>query len=351
MSTKQGRGQLGGRARLVFLFDVDNTLLDNDRIIADLNVYLKREVGPKRARCYWTLFEKLRTRLGYADYLGALQRFRRDYPHDLGLLAISRYLIDYPFAKRLFPASLAVIKYVRRWGPVVLLTDGDVVFQPRKVDRSGLYEAVRGNTLIYAHKERELADVEAQYPAEHYVIVDDKLAILTAIKKIWKSRVTTVFVRQGHYALDPEILASNPNADISIDHIGDLLRCKRGAFQRAAEGSLLCLPEGHDTMSNTDDSDNVHVRLDKWLWAARFFKTRSLAAEAVDGGKVDLGGSAPSDHVWWRLAMSSRFAGRPFPKPWWCAGFPVPGDRARPRPRSGKRPRRAAKRASFWRSN
>jgi len=219
-----------GRARLVFLFDVDNTLLDNDRVIADLSVYLKREVGPKRARCYWTLFEELRAQLGYADYLGALQRFRRDYPHDLGLLAVSRYLIDYPFAKRLFSKSLAVLEHVRGWGPVVLLTDGDVVFQPRKVDRSGLFEAVHGNALIYVHKERELAEVEARYPAEHYAIVDDKLAILTAIKKIWKSRVTTVFVRQGHYALDPRILANHPNADVSIHRIGDLLRYERGAF-------------------------------------------------------------------------------------------------------------------------
>ena len=228
-SKRSGRHR-ADRVPLVFLFDVDNTLLDNDRVIADLSVYLEREVGPKRARCYWTLFEELRAKLGYADYLGALQRFRRDYPHDLGLLAVSRYLIDYPFAKRLFSRSLAVIEHVRRWGPAVLLTDGDVVFQPRKVDRSGLYEAVRGNALIYVHKERELAEVEARYPAEHYAIVDDKLAILTAIKKIWKSRVTTIFVRQGHYALDARILAKSPHADVSIDRIGDLLRYERRTF-------------------------------------------------------------------------------------------------------------------------
>ncbi len=234
MSTSQltrGRRQPAGRARVVFLLDVDNTLLDNDRVISDLRVYLAREIGPRRARCYWTIFEDLRTHLGYADYLGALQRFRRDYPHDLSLLAISRYLIDYPFAKRVFSKSIAVIEHLRRWGPIVLLTDGDVVFQPRKVDRSGLYEAVHGNTLIYVHKERELADVEARYPAEHYAIVDDKLAILTAIKRIWKSRVTTIFVRQGHYALDPRNLARYPNADVSIEGIGDLLRYERGAFR------------------------------------------------------------------------------------------------------------------------
>jgi FMN phosphatase YigB (HAD superfamily) len=208
---------------IVFLFDVDNTLLDNDQVIADLGKYLKCEVGPKRARCYWTIFEQLRTRLGYADYLGALQRYRSEFPHDLGLLAVSRFLINYPFANRLFPNSLDVIERIKQWGVAVLLTDGDVVFQPRKVERSGLYEAVAGRALIYVHKERELADVETRYPAVHYVIVDDKLRILAAIKKIWGRRVTTVFVRQGHYARDPKILASCAPADLSIGRIGDLL--------------------------------------------------------------------------------------------------------------------------------
>jgi len=222
--------------KTVFLFDVDNTLLDNDRVIADLTKYLKREVGPERARCYWTIFERLRTRLGYADYLGALQHYRIEYPHDLGLLAISRFLINYPFANRLFPNSLDVIEHVKQLGAAVLLTDGDVVFQPRKVDRSGLYEAVEGHALIYVHKEHELADVEERYPAAHYVMVDDKLRILAAIKKIWGHRVTTVFVQQGHYALDPKILAACPAADLSIERIGALLNCSRQDFApRAAQ--------------------------------------------------------------------------------------------------------------------
>jgi FMN phosphatase YigB (HAD superfamily) len=212
-----------GGAKIVFLFDVDNTLLDNDRVISDLGKYLQREVAPERARRYWTIFEQLRTRLGYADYLGALQRYREEYPHHLGLLAVSRFLINYPFANRLFQNSLDVIEHVKQWGAAVLLTDGDVVFQPRKVDRSGLYEAVDGHALIYAHKERELADVEARYPADHYVMVDDKLRILAAIKKIWGRRVTTVFVRQGHYARDPQMLATRPAADLSIARIGALL--------------------------------------------------------------------------------------------------------------------------------
>ena len=213
-------------AKVVFLFDVDNTLLDNDRVIADLSTYLRSEVGPARARCYWTIFERLRTRLGYADYLGALQRYRIEYPHELGLLAVSRFLVNYPFANRLFPNSLDVIEHVKQWGTPVLLTDGDVVFQPRKVDRSGLNEAVDGLALIYVHKEKELADVQARYPAAHYVIVDDKLRILAAVKKIWGLRVTTVFVRQGRYARDQKILDSHPPADVSLERIGDLLKCQ-----------------------------------------------------------------------------------------------------------------------------
>ncbi|MGO9528058.1 MAG: HAD family hydrolase [Verrucomicrobiia bacterium] len=219
----RGTPKTSGRARIVFLFDVDNTLLDNDRIIADLTKYLLREVGPKRARCYWTIFERLRTRLGYADYLGALQRYRSEYPHDVDLLAVSSFLVNYPFANRLFPSSLDVIERVKQWGPAVLLTDGDVVFQPRKVDRSGLYDAVDGRALIYVHKEHELADVEDRYPATHYAVIDDKLRILAAIKKVWGLRVTTVFVRQGHYARDAKMLASRPPADVSADCIGDLL--------------------------------------------------------------------------------------------------------------------------------
>jgi FMN phosphatase YigB (HAD superfamily) len=165
----------------------------------------------------------LRTELGYSDYLGALQRYRLEYPHDPHLLMVSNFLVNYPFANRLFPNSLDVIKYVKQWGPAVILSDGDVVFQPRKVERAGLSDAVDGNVLIYIHKERELDDVEQRYPARHYVLIDDKLRILTAVKQVWGARVTTVFPRQGHYAHDPHILASYPPAEVSIERIGDLL--------------------------------------------------------------------------------------------------------------------------------
>jgi FMN phosphatase YigB (HAD superfamily) len=212
------------RPDTAFLFDVDNTLLDNDRVIADLQCHLEREVGAKRTQHYWQLFEELRTELGYADYLGALQRYRGEYPHDPDIITVSRFLLDYPFANCLFPGALEVIAHVKQWGPAALLTDGDVVFQPRKVDRSGLFEAVDGRVMIYLHKEQELDDVAKRCPAEHYVLVEDKLRLLTAVKKIWGQRVTTVFVRQGHYACDPKILADYPDADISLHRIGDLLQ-------------------------------------------------------------------------------------------------------------------------------
>jgi FMN phosphatase YigB (HAD superfamily) len=208
---------------VVFLFDVDNTLLDNDRVTADLRRHLEGAVGHERASHYWTLFEQLRTELGYADYLGALQRYRGEYPRDPHLLTVSRFLVNYPFANRLYPNSLDALDHVKKWGPAVILSDGDVVFQPRKIDRSGLFEAVDGNVLIYVHKERELDDVAARYPADHYVIVDDKPRILDAVKKVWGPRVTSVFPRQGHYALDPESLAKYPAPDLTIERIGELL--------------------------------------------------------------------------------------------------------------------------------
>jgi FMN phosphatase YigB (HAD superfamily) len=211
------------RDSVVFLFDVDNTLLDNDRVIFSLKRYLKKEVGNERNELYWSIFEALRSELGYADYLGALQRYRIKYPYDCHLLTVSTFLVNYPFANRLYPNSLDVIEHCQQWGRVVILTDGDVVFQPRKVERSGLFEAVEGNVLVYIHKELELADVERRYPAEHYVLVDDKLRILSAIKEAWGQRVTTVFPRQGHYALDPEIIWKHPPADVTVERIGDLL--------------------------------------------------------------------------------------------------------------------------------
>jgi FMN phosphatase YigB (HAD superfamily) len=208
---------------VVFLVDVDNTLLDNDHIQADIRSHLEREFGVACRDRYWAILENLFDELGYRDYLGALQRYRVEHPQDMQLLSMSSFLVDYPFANRLYPGSLDVLAQFGRWGRTVLLTDGDVVFQPRKVERSGLAEAVEAHVLIYIHKEIALADVEARYPSKHYVIVDDKPRILAAVKKIWGDRVTTVFPRQGQYAHDVKTVAAFAAPDVTVDRIGDLL--------------------------------------------------------------------------------------------------------------------------------
>jgi FMN phosphatase YigB (HAD superfamily) len=210
---------------VVFLLDVDNTLLDNDAVIEDLKQHLIDACGAECQRRYWELFEQLREELGYADYLGALQRYRVEHPRDPHLLGISLFLLHYPFADRLYPGALDVVARLRRLGPVVILSDGDVVFQPRKVERSGLWAAVEGEVLVYIHKEQMLDDVEQRYPARRYVVVDDKLRVLTAIKAVWRERSTTVFVRQGHYATDVRLVASQPPADVNVDRIAELLDC------------------------------------------------------------------------------------------------------------------------------
>ncbi len=208
---------------LVFLFDVDNTLLDNDAVRRDLHEHLGREFGIEARDRYWTLFEKLRAKLGYADYLGALQRYRLEAMTEPRLLSMSSFLVDYPFAERLYPGALEVLERMRAFGPTVILSDGDVVFQPRKVQRSGIWDAVEGRVLIYIHKEQMLEDVERRYPARRYVMVDDKLRILAAMKASWPQRLTTVFPRQGHYALDPVNVATYPAPDVTLERIADLL--------------------------------------------------------------------------------------------------------------------------------
>ncbi len=215
---------------IVFLFDVDNTLLDNDRIQAELTAYLDEVFGPRSSDLYWNFFETRRRELGYADYLGALEQYRLEKIHDQRVPRISSWLIDYPFAECLYECALSAITHVQKWGPAVILSDGDGVFQPWKIERSGLWSAVEGQVLIYVHKEQELEEVERLYPAKHYVMVDDKLRILGEIKRIWKDRVTTVFARQGHYARDLDVLANCPPADIRLDHLGDLINYTLPAF-------------------------------------------------------------------------------------------------------------------------
>jgi len=208
---------------IVFLVDVDNTLVDNDGIQQDLKDHLERTYGLVARERYWKILEDLFVELGYRDYIGALQRFRVEHPREVELLAMSSFLMDYPFADRLYPRALEVLKRLRSLGPTVILSDGDVVFQPRKVEHAGLSEAVDGHVLIYIHKEEALDDVERRYPAEHYVLVDDKLRILDAVKQVWGARVTTVFPRQGQYAHDAKVISALPPADVTIERIGDLL--------------------------------------------------------------------------------------------------------------------------------
>lgn len=208
---------------IVFLVDVDNTLVDNDGIQQDLKDHLERSYGRAARDRYWAILEDLMAELGYRDYIGALQRFRVEHPREIELLAMSSFLMDYPFADRLYPGALRVLRRLRSLGPTVILSDGDVVFQPRKVEHAGLARVADGDVLIYIHKEEALDDVERRFPAEHYVLVDDKLRILDAVKQVWGARVTTVFPRQGQYAHDAKVIGALPPADVTIERIGDLL--------------------------------------------------------------------------------------------------------------------------------
>jgi FMN phosphatase YigB (HAD superfamily) len=219
---------------IVFLVDVDNTLLDNDGIQQDLKDHIESVFGLAARERYWRILEALFTELGYRDYIGGLQRYRVEHPRDVELLSMSSFLLDYPFADRLFPAALEVLKRLSSSGPTVILSDGDVVFQPRKVEHAGLSKAVDGRVLIYIHKEETLEDVERRYPAEHYVLVDDKLRILTAVKQFWRERVTTVFVRQGTYAHDAKVVGALPPADITIERIANLLDCDLARLRSAS---------------------------------------------------------------------------------------------------------------------
>ena len=213
-------------AETVFLLDVDNTLLDNDAVIEDLRRHMADTIGQDCQQRYWELFEQLRTELGYADYLGALQRYRIERPRDPHVLRISLYLLHYPFADRVYPRAFDAITHLKTRGRVVILSDGDVVFQPRKVERSGLWGAVDGEALIYIHKEQMLDDVAQRYPARRYVMVDDKLRILAAMKHTWGDRLTTIFVRQGHYANDTALVQSLPPADMTVETIGELINLR-----------------------------------------------------------------------------------------------------------------------------
>lgn len=218
---------------LVFLFDVDNTLLDNDRMKRDLGDYVRRTFGSGAEDELWTLYEEERVKHGYADFLGTLERFRLAHLHDARVLHLVNWAMDYPFIERLYPDALGVVRHVRQWGLPVILTDGDGVFQPHKLERAGLLSAFGGHVLNYVHKEQELDSVRRAYPAKHYVLTDDKLTLLNVVKKAWGDRVTTIFPRQGDYANDAKVLARSQPADIEIERIADLLDHDFSALQPA----------------------------------------------------------------------------------------------------------------------
>jgi FMN phosphatase YigB (HAD superfamily) len=221
---------------VVFLFDVDNTLIDNDHIVANMKHNLERDIGSEQQTRYWEYFEELRTELGYADYLGALQRYRVNHPRDFGIIAVSYFLMNYHFANRLFPCALDVIEKYQQYGETAILSDGDMIFQPLKIERSGLREAVDEKVMIYIHKEQELDDVKTRYPADHYVLIDDKVRILDAVKKTWGKNVTTVFPRQGHYAADTKEVAKYIPPDVTVDRIDQLLNYDLTKLRAATKG-------------------------------------------------------------------------------------------------------------------
>ena len=216
---------------LVFLFDVDDTLLDNDAISADLDAHIANAFGDAGRKLYREIYEALRDRVGYADYLGAMQQFRVRCGDEVRAQDLGAYLLEYPFAERLYPKSLEAIAHVSQFGTAVVLSDGDAVLQPRKISMSGIADAVDGRVLVYVHKETMLDDVERRFPARQYVIIEDKLRVMDALKRHWRERLTTVFVRQGHYANDPQVLAEYPPAQIALDGIGDLLTLNREDFE------------------------------------------------------------------------------------------------------------------------
>ena len=216
---------------VVFLLDVDNTLLDNDRFAADLGERLETAFGASERARYWAIFGQLREQLGLADYLGSLQKFRTGLDDHPELLAMSEFLLEYPFTARLFPRTLETVAHLRTLGMPVVLSDGDIVFQPRKIQRSGIWDAVEGRVMIYLHKERVLDHMQQRYPAKHYVMVDDKPNLLAAMKTELKHKLTTVWVRQGHYAIAPESASVTPSPDMTIERIGDLIDHHSSDFQ------------------------------------------------------------------------------------------------------------------------
>ncbi len=209
---------------MVFLFDVDNTLLDHDRVKQDLGALLDSRIFDGASEHYWSAYEAIRAETGQADFLASFQRCWIDSECNPHWLPAADLMLDYPYSDRLYPGALHVLEHVSRFAMVAIVSDGDAVLQPRKIRRAGLWQAVDGRVLIYQNKQQRLADIAHRFPAQHYVMIDDKPDVLVHMKSAWSSRLTTVFPRQGHYAHDQEHRHDQPEPDISIDHIGDMLK-------------------------------------------------------------------------------------------------------------------------------
>lgn len=209
-------------APVAFLFDVDNTLLDNDRVRAELAETIERIVGPERGEAFWESYEQVRRDRDYVDYPNTIARFGRAFPDEVGYPDVADAILGYPYRAAVFPGAHDVLRQAQRVGPVAILTDGDPVYQPAKVARAGLTEAIDGPVLVFDHKEQHLAEVERRVPAERYVMVDDKPRILAAMSDRLGERMSTLHVCQGRYAHAAEH-DEFPDADRTVDAIAELL--------------------------------------------------------------------------------------------------------------------------------
>jgi hypothetical protein len=203
---------------VTFLLDFDNTLSDNDLARRRLTGTTERILGAAGSREFWATYERVRDEMGFVDFLGTLARFDERHP-ELGA-TLDRAVLDFPYGEVLYPDALATIAALWRVGTPVVLSDGDRTYQPLKISRSGVDDAVRGNVLVFPHKERDLDDVARLFPAERYVAVDDKAALLAGIKLHWGARVATVHVLQGKYSDDPY---RGPAPDATVPSIGGLI--------------------------------------------------------------------------------------------------------------------------------
>ncbi len=227
----------GHMPTLVFLIDVDNTLIDNDAVKKDLDEHITVELGPALAARFWEIYEQARKERETVDIPLALSRLRTQTSladmDEQTYLHVHSIFDNYPFFERLYPGTLETLHYLRTLGLTVIVSDGDRFFQAEKIFASNLAEAVEGRVLIYIHKQQHLDEIVRQYPADHYVMIDDKPEILADTKELWGKRVTTAFVQQGKYAAEQK--PPNFAPDISVLHIADLRNYSATQFLQGQE--------------------------------------------------------------------------------------------------------------------